>query len=74
MIYCMRMYVCELWNLNGKYTDNIRVAWRKVKRRIEKLPSTSHNLIIHDLTNINDIDVLLETKITYLNHTNTVSM
>jgi len=75
MTYCMHMYGCELWNLNGKYIDNFRVAWRKVKRRIWKLPSTSHNLIIHDLTN--DIDVLLEKRLlkfvhACLNHTNTV--
>ena len=37
-IYCMHMYGSELWNLNCSYVDDFKVAWRKVKRRIWKLP------------------------------------
>ena len=29
-IYCMHMYGSELWNLNCKYVDEFKVAWRKV--------------------------------------------
>ena len=28
-IYCMHMYGSELWNLNCRYVDEFKVAWRK---------------------------------------------
>ena len=37
-IYCMHMYGSKLWNLNSNYVDDFIVAWKKVKRRIKKLP------------------------------------
>ena len=45
-IYCMHMYGSELWNLNCSYVDDFKVAWRKVKRRIWKLPcnTTTSNI------------------------------
>ena len=36
--YCMHMYGCELWDLNCNYVKDFKVAWRKIKRRIRKLP------------------------------------
>ena len=33
MIYCMHMYGCELWNVNEKDVNQLKVAWRKIKRR-----------------------------------------
>ena len=73
MTYCMNMYGCELWNLNNKYVEKYKVAWRQVKRRIWRLPPTSHNNIVHGISN--DIDVLLEKRIikfihNSLGHTN----
>ena len=54
-IYCMHMYGSELWNLNWRYVDEFKVAWRKVKRRIWRLPNNTHNVIIQNLTyNIDD--------------------
>ena len=54
-IYCMHLYGSELWNLNCRYVDEFKVAWRKVKRRISRLPSNTHDVIIQNLTyNIND--------------------
>ena len=49
-IYCMHMYGSELWNLNCRYVDEFKVTWRKVKRRIWRLPSNTHNVIIQNLT------------------------
>ena len=46
-IYCMHMYGSELWNLNCRYVDDFKVARRKVKRRIWRLPSNTHYVIIH---------------------------
>ena len=32
--FCMHMYGCELWNLNDKIIEVIRIAWRKIKHRV----------------------------------------
>ena len=36
--FCMHMYGCELWNLSLSYIDKYIIAWRKIKRRIWKIP------------------------------------
>ena len=36
--FCMHMHGCELWNLSLSYTDKYITAWRKIKRRIWKIP------------------------------------
>ena len=46
---CMHMYGCELWNLNNKKIEAFRIVWRKIKRRIWKLPARAHNIIVHNL-------------------------
>ena len=77
--YCMHMYGSELWDLNCNYTivyvKDFKVAWRKVKRRIWKLPYRAHNAIVHNL--IYDIDLQLDTRMLKfvhlgLNHSNNV--
>ena len=73
--YCMHMYGSELWNLNCRYVDEFKVAWRKVKRQIWRLPSNTHNVIIQNLTyNIDDqLDARMAKFIHMcLNHDNTV--
>ena len=45
--FFMHMYGCELWNLNSSDVQRFFIAWRKAKRRIWKLPSTTHNSIIN---------------------------
>ena len=54
------MYGCELWNLNSSDLQKFYIAWRKVKRRIWKLPSTTHNSIIHNITS--NIHIILEKR------------
>ena len=56
----MHMYGSELWNLNCKYVDEFRVAWRKIKRRIWRLPNRAHNAIVQNLSY--NIDDQLETR------------
>ena len=58
--FCMHMYGCELWNLNSSDVQKFYIAWRKVKRRIWKLPSTTHNSIIHNITS--NIHIILEKR------------
>ena len=48
--YCMHMYGCELWDLNRDYVKDFKVAWRKIKCRIWKLPYRTHNAIVHNLS------------------------
>ena len=73
--YCMHMYGSELRNLNCKYVDEFRVAWRKIKRRIWRLPNRAHNAIGQNLSH--NIDNQLETRVIQfihicLNHDNDV--
>ena len=67
--------VTELWNLNCNYVDEFRVPWKKIKRRIWRLPNMAHNAIVQNLSY--NIDDQLETKIIKfihmcLNHGNDV--
>ena len=73
--YCMHMYGCELWDLSCNYVTDFKVAWRKIKRRIWRLPYRAHNVIVHSLSY--DIDHQLDTRMTKfvyscLNHSNSV--
>ena len=58
--FCMHMYGCELWNLNSSDVQKFYIAWCKVKRLIWKLPSTTHNSIIHNITS--NIHIILEKR------------
>ena len=74
--FCMHMYGCELWNLTCGALDKFKIAWRKVKRRIWKLPPQTHNTIVHNLSM--DINMILEKRIlkfifNALNHSTTCS-
>ena len=69
------MYGCELWNLSCSYVNKYIVAWRKIKRRLWRLPYTTHNNIVHNLSN--DVAFQLDKRIVYfihnaLNHSNKV--
>ena len=69
------MYGCELWNLSCTYVNKYIVAWRKIKRRLWRLPYTTHNNIAHNLSN--DVAFQLDKRIVCfthnaLNHSNKV--
>ena len=73
--YCMYMYGCELWDLYRNYVKDFKVAWRKIKRRIWKLPYRTHNAIVHNLSY--NIDFQIDTRMikfihSCLNHSNIV--
>ena len=73
--YCMHMYGSELWNLYCNYVDEFRVARRKIKRRIWRLPNRAHNAIVQNLSyNIDDQLEMNDKKIIHmcLNHDNDV--
>ena len=56
----MYMYGFELWNLNCNYVDEFRVGWRKIERRIWRLPNRAQNAIVQNLSY--NIDDQLETR------------
>ena len=57
----MHMSGSELWALNCNDVKDFVVAWRKVMRRIWKLPyNRAHNAIVHNLSY--DIDFQLDTR------------
>ena len=57
--FCMHMYGCELWNLSS--SSIYKIAWRKSKRRIWKIPINSHKHIVHNLSS--DCKYLIEKRI-----------
>ena len=59
--FSMHMYGCELWNLSSSYIDKYIIAWRKIKRRIWKIPINSHKHIVHNLSS--DCKYLIEKRI-----------
>ena len=61
------MYGCELWNLSSSHIDKYIIAWRKIKRRIWKIPINSHKHIAHNLRS--DCKYLIEKRILkYINN------
>ena len=57
------------------YVNKYIVAWRKIKRRLWRLPYTTHNNIVHNLSN--DVAFQLDKRIVCfihnaLNHSNKV--
>ncbi len=59
--YCMNLYGCELWNYNSNYVNEMFVAWRKVTRKLFKLPPRAHNYIVCSL--VECISVKLDRRI-----------
>ena len=57
------MSVCgvELCNFNDKKIESLYTAWRKVIRRIFRLPSRTHNYIVHN--SIENIVVKLDRRL-----------
>ena len=62
----MHMYGCELWDLSCKYIDEFKVAWRKIKRRVWRLPAQAHNTIVRELTC--DVDHQLDNRMLKIIH------
>ena len=76
MTYCMHMYGCELWNLNEKDITQFKVAWRKIKRRLWKIPPRTHNNLVCNITN--NIDTIIDKRLVRfiynsINHSNKTS-
>ena len=44
--YCMSLYGCEIWNYISRYISEMCKAWRKMMRKLFKLPNKTHNYIV----------------------------
>ena len=45
-VFCSSLYGIELFNYSHTYMSDLYVAWRKVIRRIFKVPYRTHNDIV----------------------------
>ena len=54
--FCMSLYGSELWNYNGRYIEEICVAWRKTMRKLFRIPYRTYNC--------EDISIILHHKVT----------
>ena len=59
--YCMSLYGCKLFNYNSKYISELYVAWRKVIRKIFKLPMRTHNYIVCGI--VESVNLILDRRI-----------
>ena len=64
--YCMSLYGCELWNYNSRYINDIYVAWRKVIRKLFKLPYRTYNYLVGGI--VECITVKLDRRLTRFVH------
>ena len=73
----MHMYGCELWILNEKIVNQFKVAQRKLKRRIWKIPPRTYDNLVCNITN--NIDAIIDKRMARfiynsINHSNTTSL
>ena len=40
------LYGYEIWNYNSGYISEMFIAWRKIMRKLFKLPNRTHNYIV----------------------------
>ena len=70
------MYGCKLWNFNEKDVNQFKVAWRKIKWRIWKIPPRTHNNLVCNITN--NIEAIIDKRLVRfiynsINHSNKTS-
>ena len=60
--FCMDAYGCQLWNFESREVHNLYVAWRKVVRKLWRLPYTTHCNLLHTINNSLSIQISLEKR------------
>ena len=48
---CMSVYTSQLWDFESRSVEQFFVAWRKAIRRLLRLPSRTHNCLLHLIVN-----------------------
>ena len=61
--YCMSIYGSQLWKFNRfSNVNKFYIAWRKTVRRMWKVNSCTHNVLINKINRCAPIDVILEKR------------
>ena len=60
--YCLDLYGSSLWNYSKDRVNDMFVAWRKVVRRLWKLPNTTHCNLLSTINSSLLIEIALEER------------
>ena len=61
--YCMNIYGSALWRYNNHSNiENFCVSWRKIVRRLWKIPYRTHNSFVHLINKCDSINCILEKR------------
>ena len=60
--YCLYLYGCCLWSLNGPSISLIEIALNKILRKIWHLPPRSHTAIVYCVAQVDTISNLLNKR------------
>ena len=60
--FCTDAYGCQLWNFESREVHNFYVAWRKVVRKLWRLPYITHCNLLHTINNSLPIQISLEKR------------
>ena len=58
--YCLDLYGSQLWKYSKNDVNAFYIAWRKVVRRIWKIPSTTHCNLLPAINKSLPIEFLME--------------
>ena len=61
-LFCTDAYGCQLWNFESRDVHNLYVAWRKVVRKLWRLPYISECNLLHTINNSLPIHRSLEKR------------
>ena len=61
--YCLDLYGSQLWKYNKNDVNAFYIAWRKVVRRIWKIPSTTHCNLLLSINKSLPIEFLMEKNV-----------
>ena len=61
--YCMNVYGSALWRYNNHSNiEKFCVSWRKIVRRLWKIPYRTHNSLVHLINKCDSINCILEKR------------
>ena len=61
--YCMNVYGSSLWRYNNHNNlERFCISWQKSIRKLWKIPSITHNALVHLINNCNTIVNILEKR------------
>ena len=61
--YCLDLYGSQLWKYSKNDVNSLYTTWRKVVRRIWKIPNTTHCNLLPSINKSLPIEFLMEKKV-----------